>query len=77
MSEETTTNKTWSTVGEYRSYDIALRKKEEISERFDLVKIRRGTRTKNQKREEVFRVKAWSKPAPTQKKKKKAKKGSK
>ena len=33
MTEEITTNKTWSTVGEYRSYDIAWRKKEEISEK--------------------------------------------
>ena len=76
MTQETIVNKIWAMIGEYESYESALLKKEEVSEKYDLVKIRRGA--KGQTKKEVFRVKVWKKTAAAEKKnKKKAKKGSK
>ena len=75
MSEKPEQHKSWLTIGEYTSYDLARLKKEEVSEQFDLIKIKRGSRTKDQKKKEVYRVKGWSKPL--EKTENKKKKGSK
>ena len=57
--EMTTTTKTkiWTTIGTYTNFEEANNKRNELKNKYDAIKIKRGT-----KGGEIFRIKVWNIP---------------
>ena len=68
MTEITKTNKTWVTAYTFTNFKDADAKRNELKEKHEAVKVKRGV-----KGGEVFRVKIWDIPAPQNKKSKRKK----
>ena len=60
---ETAKTKKWITHGTFLTFEEAAAKRNELKNKYETVKIKRG-----QKGGEVFRVKCWNSPAPQNKK---------
>ena len=56
--------KNWQSVGVYTTFEEADQKRNELKEKFDLVKVKRCGRGGN-----LFRVKTWKQPPPPKKEK--------
>ena len=56
--------KSWKSVGVYTTFEEADQKRNELKEKFDLVKVKRCGRGGN-----LFRVKTWKQPPPPKKRK--------
>ena len=67
---ETMSNKVWATYGLFKEYDEAKEKIDELSDEFDLYKIKR---IREQNKKGWFRLKTWKQPTENKKNKKKKK----
>lgn len=68
LSEDTMTEiktKTWTTIGTYSNFKEADAKRNELKEKHEEIKVKRGG-----KGGEVYRVKVWDTPLPPQQNKK-------
>jgi len=56
--------KNWQSAGVFKTFEEADQKRDELKEKFDLVKVKRCGRAGN-----LFRVKTWTQPLPPKKEK--------